>query len=370
MKVLIADDMQIIAELISSLLSELDPEMEFFFALNGKEACKLARTHMPHLIIMDWEMPEMSGFDAMVKIKQNNLTKEIPIIIASAFTDSESIRRALEAGAIDYVRKPIDGIELIARVRSVLSFFSVYQNLKEQTRLLQFERERTDRILKGYLPDELAEEIIHNGFSRPRKYNDVSIMFVDLVDYTSSTNSISPKLLFEELNDIYSAFDKLIKYHSCTKIKTIGDAYLAACGLPNHDPNHAYKLISAAFDLVAYMEHRKNKSRVNWQIRIGISSGSVFAGLLGKEHFYFDVFGDTINMSARMQQHSEPMKINISESTYAQVKTQFIFTQRELSNIKGKGNQLMYFVNDATTENTVCQDITKHSLFHSLCPGL
>jgi CheY-like chemotaxis protein len=366
MKILIVDDMQIIAELIASLLEDLGDDFTVSFANNGKEACKAAQALMPDLIIMDWEMPEMSGFDALVRIKKNENTKDIPVIIASAFTDSESIRKALEAGAFDYVRKPIDGIELIARVRSVLSFYSVLNLSKEQTRLLREERQRTDRILKGYLPEALANEIIQNGFSRPRKYKDVSIMFIDLVDYTSSTNTFSAKLLFEELNDIYCAFDRLIKRHNGTKIKTIGDAYLAAAGMPEADPEHAIHLIEAAFDIKAYMTQRNLSHRVGWKIRIGISSGPVYAGLIGKEYCYFDVFGDTINMAARMQQLTEPMKINISESCHELVKNYFTTTKRPTVEVKGKGIQQMYFVNDAIEPLTICHDFRKHTLYDSL----
>jgi adenylate cyclase len=174
----------------------------------------------------------MTGIDALIRIKRNESTQDIPILIASAFSDSKNIYQALQAGAIDYIRKPIDSVELIARVRSVLTLSSAFNKLKEQRALLQEERQRNEQILKGYLPEQIVAEIADQGYAKPQRHKHTTILFADLVDFTTNTNSMSAKRLFDELNEIFPAFDKLTRFNNCIKIKTIGDAYVAACGLP------------------------------------------------------------------------------------------------------------------------------------------
>jgi class 3 adenylate cyclase/CheY-like chemotaxis protein len=343
-KILIVDDMSVITELIASVLLEQNPNYKLITANNGRTACKLAVTEEPNLIIMDWEMPEMSGLEALTRLKKNESTKEIPVIISSGFTQAENVQKALEAGAVDYIRKPIENIELTARVQSVLALSNAFIKIREKNCLLAIERQRTESLLRGYLPEQLAEEILNQGFSKPKRYKNVSVMFADLVNFTTKTNAMSPKRMFDELNEIFPAFNSIMKDHNCTKIKTIGDAYMAACGLPEEDSGHATKMVRAATEMIKFLLSRNKVHHTQWEIRIGIHSGDVYGGLLGKDYYHFDVFGDTINTSARMQQYSEPMKINVSAETNILLKNYYKTTEREPVTVKGKGVQKMYFV--------------------------
>jgi adenylate cyclase len=343
-KILIVDDMPVIIELISSFLQKIDQNFTLFSASNGRNACKLAVAQQPDLIIMDWEMPEMSGFEALSKLKKNESTKDIPVIISSGFTQAENVQKALDAGAIDYIRKPIEGVELIARVLSVLALTDAFNKLKEKTFLLNQERMRTESLLRGYLPDQLAEEILNHGFSKPKRYKNVSVLFADLVNFTIKTNSMSPKRMFDELNEIFPEFNTIIKKYDCTKIKTIGDAYMASCGMPDADPEHAMKIVDAAIELRNFLKERNKHHHTQWEIRIGIHSGDVYGGLIGKDYYQFDVFGDTINTSARMQQNCEPMQINISAETKELLAKSYKIKEREPISVKGKGMQKMFFV--------------------------
>jgi class 3 adenylate cyclase len=343
-KILVVDDMPIITDLISSLLRTLNSGFSILTAFNGRNACKIAATEFPDLIIMDWEMPEMSGFEALVKLKRNESTKDIPVIISSGFTQAENVQKALEAGAIDYIRKPIEHTELIARVQSVLALSEAMNKIKENNQLLAHEKQRSEALLRGYIPEQLAEEIINEGFSKPKRYRNVTVLFADLVNFTTKTNSMSPKRMFDELNEIFPAFNTIMKNNQCTKIKTIGDAYMAACGLPNEEPGHALKLTKAAIDMREYLIRRNMTNEIRWEIRIGMHSGDVYGGLIGKEQYHFDVFGDTINTSARMQQYGEPMEINISAATNELIKHHYKTNEREELAVKGKGAMKMYFV--------------------------
>jgi adenylate cyclase len=343
-KILVVDDMSIITDLISSLLTECNKNIVVLKAYNGRNACKIALSERPDLIIMDWEMPEMSGYEALTKLKRNAITKDIPVIISSGLTHVDNVQKALEGGAIDYIRKPIESIELIARVRSVLALADAFREIKENNALLIHERKRTENLLRGYLPEQLAEEILNQGFSKPKRYRNVSVLFADLVNFTVKTNTMSPKRMFDELNEIFPAFNDIMTQLGCTKIKTIGDAYMAACGLPKENPDHAMRMTEAAIAMRDFLLIRNKTNEVKWEIRIGIHSGDVYGGLIGKDYYQFDVFGDSINTAARMQQCSEPMRINVSSETYQLINKNFGTVEREAVMVKGKGEQKMYFV--------------------------
>lgn len=343
-KILVVDDMSIITDLISSVLTETNKEIQTIKAYNGRTACKIALSEQPDLIIMDWEMPEMSGYEALTKLKKNETTKDIPVIISSGITHAGNVQKALEAGAIDYIRKPIERVELIARVQSVLALSDAFKKIKENNVLLAEERHRTESLLRGYLPEQLAEEILNQGFSKPKRYRNVSVLFADLVNFTVKTNTMSPKRMFDELNEIFPAFNDIMLQLGCTKIKTIGDAYMAACGLPKENPDHAIRMTEAAIAMRDFLLVRNKTNEVKWEIRIGIHSGDVYGGLIGKDYYQFDVFGDSINTAARMQQYSEPMRINVSSETYQLISKRFGTIEREAVMVKGKGEQRMYFV--------------------------
>ena len=150
--------------------------------------------------------------------------------------------------------------------------------------------------------------------------------------------------LIQELSDIFTNFDRIVGIYHSQRIKTIGDAYLCVCGMPSADPKHANNLINAALDIIAYLEERNKSSTIQWRIRVGIHSGPVVGGIVGTKKYIYDVFGDTINTASRMESNSEPMRINISNSTRELVKNSFKLTARGEFEAKGKGVMTMYFV--------------------------
>ena len=152
--------------------------------------------------------------------------------------------------------------------------------------------------------------------------------------------------MIHELNDIFTAFDDIMVRNNCERIKTIGDAYLAVCGMPEKNRNHAQNMINAAIEIRKFLENRNKKSDIKWKIRIGIHSGRVVGGIVGIRKYIYDVFGDTINTTSRMESYSEPMQINISEATHNLVKDKFEFIEREPMEIKGMGLTKMYFLNN------------------------
>ena len=217
--------------------------------------------------------------------------------------------------------------------------------LTRNNKLLGKEKKRSDDLLLNILPEEVASQLKDTGAAAARQFDDVTVLFTDFVNFTSAGERMSPQALIEELNTCFKAFDEITGKHNVEKIKTIGDAYLAVAGLPNADPKHAENVVRAAIDINAFMQNRLAKlGDRTFDIRIGIHSGSVVAGIVGLKKFAYDIWGDTVNTAARMEQNCEAGRINISQTTYELVKDKFTCEYRGEIDAKGKGQLKMYYV--------------------------
>jgi PAS domain S-box-containing protein len=206
------------------------------------------------------------------------------------------------------------------------------------------EKKKSDELLLNILPKQVADELKIKGKATAKRYENVTILFTDFKDFTTMASSISPNRLVKELNDIFSHFDDIMEAFQIEKIKTIGDAYFAACGSPEKNKDHAFQCIEAARHMLKYLEERNKKSGIQWKMRVGIHSGPVVAGVVGKMKYAYDLFGDTVNTASRMESNGEVGKINISETTYELIKGKYKCFPRGQINAKGKGNMNMYFV--------------------------
>jgi len=209
---------------------------------------------------------------------------------------------------------------------------------------LRNEQQRSDDLLHNILPAGVAKDLKETGMSVPKRFENVTIMFTDFKGFTELVASIPAITLVNELNDIFGRFDEIVDEEGIEKIETIGDAYLAACGLEEEITDHAVKCIRAAKQMLSYLEERNSKHEIKWRMRVGIHSGPVVAGVVGKKKFNYDLFGDTINTASRIESAGVPGKINISESTYLLVKDDINCESRGKIRAKGKGELEMYFV--------------------------
>jgi class 3 adenylate cyclase len=216
--------------------------------------------------------------------------------------------------------------------------------VKERTHELEQEKEKTEELLLNTLPLKVVNDLKTNGYTDPESFENVTVYFSDIVGFTNISTSLEPAVLIGELNEIFTAFDDIMERNNCERIKTIGDAYLAVCGMPDKHDNHAQLMARAAIEIREYLEERNLKSEINWKIRIGLHSGKVVGGVVGVRKYIYDVFGDTINTTSRMESNSEPMRINVSETTWQLIRDQFKFTARDPMEIKGKGRMKMYFL--------------------------
>ncbi len=229
-------------------------------------------------------------------------------------------------------------------VFTVLIYRSFNLQKKFNTALLT-EKKRSQELLLNILPAEVAGELMEKGFADAKHFYDVTVLFTDFVNFTSVTESMTPQQLVSELHVCFKAFDGILGKYHIEKIKTVGDAYLAVAGLPIANPNHAADVVAASIEIRDFMTKRqKELGNSTFGIRIGINSGNVVAGIVGVKKFAYDIWGDTVNIAARMEQNSEEGKINISEATYQLVKDKHPCIYRGKIEAKNKGSIDMYYI--------------------------
>jgi class 3 adenylate cyclase/Tfp pilus assembly protein PilF len=244
----------------------------------------------------------------------------------------------------------IAGIALLLTILIVL--FRSFRHQQHSNELLSREKQRSDTLLHNILPEEVAEELKETGGAHAKQFDHVSVLFTDFVNFTGTAETLSPQVLVRELHECFSAFDGIIEKNGLEKIKTVGDAYVAACGLPVENAEHAQKCVKAALEILEFMEARRRHERA-FEIRIGINSGPVVAGIVGVKKFAYDIWGDTVNTAARLEQSGAPGRINISQSTYELVRDKYACEYRGKIAAKNKGEVEMYFIGAPVKKNGV-----------------
>ncbi len=227
--------------------------------------------------------------------------------------------------------------------------------LKELNDVITTEKKRSDDLLLNILPENIATELKDTGKAEARTFENVAILFTDVIDFTQTAEKLSAKELVSEINTCFEAFDKICEKYNIEKIKTIGDAYMAVSGLPVRAADATKMAILAAIEMQAFMQkyklERDKLGQPAFQMRAGVHTGNVVAGIVGIKKFQYDIWGDAVNTASRIESSGETDKVNISQAAYEQVmnETIFAFTPRGKVNAKGKGDIAMYFVrkNDA-----------------------
>ncbi|MFT6717255.1 MAG: class 3 adenylate cyclase/predicted metal-dependent HD superfamily phosphohydrolase [Saprospiraceae bacterium] len=220
--------------------------------------------------------------------------------------------------------------------------------LVEQKRLLEEELHRDEQLLLNMLPRNVAKEIIETGKAAPKNYQSASVMFVDFKNFTKISENLRPTELVAELDDSFAHFDDIVDEYGVEKIKTSGDAYMCVGGIPERNRTHAVDTVLAGMGFLKIIEKKKKKregtGKPQWELRVGIHTGQLVAGVIGKKKFLYDVWGDTVNIASRMEGSGEAGKINISEATFNQVKQYFDCEYRGKFPVKNKGKIDMYYV--------------------------
>ncbi len=241
-----------------------------------------------------------------------------------------------------------------------IGLFILYKNIKShnsileaKNKLIQKEQERAEKLLLNILPYTVAQELKETGSARAKNYEEATVLFADFKGFSQIAKQLSPDELVAELDLCFKAFDEIITKHKLEKIKTIGDSYMCAGGLPTVDNNHPKRVIEAAIEIQTFLNKLKEKRLAArkhfFEARIGIHSGPLVAGVVGSKKFAYDIWGDTVNVAARLENTSAPGKINVSESTYGLVKDYFQFEHRGSVPVKNMGEVEMYYLLDKST---------------------
>lgn len=226
------------------------------------------------------------------------------------------------------------------------------RSLEEKNKIIETERQRSDELLLNILPESIAMELKENGKAKARKFEEVTVLFSDFINFTTIAELLSPEELVEELDKCFKAFDFIIgQYSDVEKIKTIGDAYMAAGGIPLVNDSHPLDAVHAAIEIQKYLQTFEPDSLGRrWEMRCGIHTGPVAAGVVGRNKFAYDIWGNTVNLAARLETNGEVGKINISESTYQQIKSHIPCTYRGDIKVKNMGKVNMYYVDQEATD--------------------
>ena len=249
------------------------------------------------------------------------------------------LRRRISTERVEYIRQ----LEELENKKNYLTDTGL--KLLELKEALELEQEKTAKLLRNVLPERVIRDLQEKGESTPERFADVSVLFADIINFTGIAPTMEASDLIVELSDIFSGFDAIFAKYNCERIKTVGDAYMAAAGLPDADENHSRNILLAALEARDYLLKRNREpGRRQWMMRFGINSGSVVGGIVGRDKYIYDIFGDTVNTASRLEHASEAMKINVSYNVYLKTRDFFEFTPRGMVEVKGKGAVEMYFL--------------------------
>ncbi len=376
-RILVVDDVEANVRLLERMLrgagyasvaSTMDPY----------EVCELHRKNRYDLILLDLQMPGMDGFQVMEGLKEIEAGGYLPVLVVTAQPDHKL--RALQAGAKDFVSKPFDLVEVLTRANNMLEVRLLHMETKNHAKVLEqtlreveesrelirrqssevktlydkivVEQKLSERLLLNVLPHAIAERLkgrreeIGDGFAEviADSFPEATVLFADIVGFTKFSIGVSPERLVVLLNEIFSDFDTIADNRGLEKIKSIGDAYMAAAGLPVPVDDHAVRAAHMALDMLDAMARFNERSGYEFHIRVGLNSGAVVAGVIGKRKFIYDLWGAAVNTASRMESHGVAGHVQITEATRSRLGEPFLFEERGAIDVKDMGELRTWFL--------------------------
>ncbi len=320
-RILIVDDTPANIQILVTLLQERGYQISV--ATNGKQALDILDHIQPDLILLDVMMPEMDGFETCLRLKASERWCQIPVIFLTARTEIADIIQGFELGAVDYVAKPFNAHELLARVHTHLTLDHLHRE--------------NERLLLNILPPSIAGRLKSGEEHIADRFEEVTVLFADIVGFTELASSMPASHLVDLLNDLFTQFDLAAQDLGIEKIKTVGDAYMAVCGLPEPCPDHIERMMSMALRMMRIAREFSDNNNIPVGLRIGINTGPVVAGVIGRNKFIYDLWGDTVNLASRMESYGLPDTIQVTRGVYERLRDQYAFESRGFIEIKGKG---------------------------------
>lgn len=350
-KVLLVDDSRLIRMGLRRSLEEIGLK-DITEAGDGREAIEtLVRDHFD-LMLLDMEMPEMNGMEVLAVLRDTPHHPWPPVIVISGGTSLDDAVRCIELGAEDYLSKPFNPVLLRARVKTSVERKRLsdqvtlrMRQLKRQHEILGQEQAKTEQLLLNILPQKIAQRLKAGEESIADAFPSVSVLFADMVGFTAMSRTMTASALVAVLGDLFSRFDLITEKHGLEKIKTIGDCYMLAGGVPEPSDDHAHAAVDAAVDMCKALEEMHEKTGGALRMRIGIHSGPIVAGVIGLRKFTYDLWGDTVNVASRMESTGAPGRIHVSAATADLIRQDFQLESRGFIEVKSLGQVETFFVN-------------------------
>ena len=376
--ILIVDDLEFNIHLLDRILKNAGYS-SVSSTMDSPQVCALHRKNRYDLILLDIEMPGKNGFQVIESLKEIDPEDYLPVIVVTAQPDHKL--RALQMGAKDFISKPFDLTEVLARVHNLLQVRllheeskrysnALYQSLQEVEAnrevilrqsaevkrlydLIVAEQQITERLLLNVLPKAIVERLKQQGGLIDKgllnagdesflpliadNFSDVTVLFADIVGFTRFSVGVSPGKLVVLLNEIFTSFDNIADKRGLEKIKTIGDAYMVVAGAPVPAPDHVAQAAHMALDIMEALEDFNRRNGYSLKMRIGINSGEVVAGVIGKRKFSYDLWGDTVNTASRMESHGADGCVQMTDATRQRLGEEFLMEERGVIDVKGLG---------------------------------
>jgi class 3 adenylate cyclase len=334
-RILVVDDNASNRDLLSRRLSHDGHHV--VRAESGRRALEVLAVEDFDLILLDLLMPDLNGFQVLQRLKADERLRDIPVIMISGLQDTDSVIRCIEAGAEDYLPKPFNPVLLRARISAGLERKRWRDRERRYMDRIELEKQRHETLLRNILPVQIVTRLNSGEAVIADRIEQATILFADLVGFTAVAARVTPSVLVDNLNRIFSAFDDLCRRSGIEKIKTIGDAYMAAAGLPVPRPDHVERIADFALAMLDTLAILNPTLDVPFQIRVGIHTGPVVAGVIGSHRFLYDVWGDSVNLASRLESRSLPGRIHVSPQVSRVLASGYQLEPRGLITLRGIG---------------------------------
>ena len=309
-------------------------------AASGREALDLVAGAQFDLVLLDIMMPGLDGYHVLERLKSDPRSRDIPVIMLSSLDETDSVAMCIGLGAEDYLPKPFDSVLLRARIGASLERKHLRDQEVSHVQQIEDERARSDELLHVILPDEIVQELRETNEVKPRRYENVAVLFCDIVGFTPYCETHTPEEVVANLQGMVEAYEDIALRHGLQKIKTIGDAFMAAAGLLRKQDNPVLHCVKSGLEMV----QSASTFPASWSVRVGIHAGPVMAGVLGHRQYLFDLWGDAVNTAARVESHGAVNAVNLSRSAWDDVASECAGQPLGMVEVKGKGELELFRV--------------------------
>ena len=329
--VLVVDDTEINRDLLGRRLRRDGHDVTL--AENGRQALELLRARPFDLVLLDIIMPELNGLQVLEQVKADPRLRHLPVIMISSLDEVDSIVRCIQMGAEDYLPRPFNPVLLRARIGACLEKKRLRDRETLHLEQIEQEQRRSDELLHVILPGTIVKELKRTNEVRPRRYENVAVLFADIVGFTPYCDGREPEEVVPHLQRLVECSEDIALRHGVEKIKTIGDAFMAASGLLSPAENPVLNCVRCGLEMIAAARALPPA----WNLRVGIHVGQVVAGVIGHRQYLFDLWGDTVNTAARMESHGVPGHVTLSHDAWQRIADCARGTSLGPVAVKGKG---------------------------------